>query len=91
MLNELIHYFLATKLVTALLLLLLVGRGLVTAPSGRDLGALPSDPVAVDAITDIGFFKDIEHTALATTFVHAVAAGPILCSRAKNPNTTSRV
>ena len=54
MLNKLIHYFLANKLVTALLLLLLVGWGLVTAPFGWEIGALPSDPVAVDAIPDIG-------------------------------------
>jgi Cu(I)/Ag(I) efflux system membrane protein CusA/SilA len=62
MLNKLIHYFLANKLVTALLLLLLVGWGLVTAPFGWEIGALPSDPVAVDAIPDIGENQQIVFT-----------------------------
>ncbi|MGB3526110.1 MAG: efflux RND transporter permease subunit [Flavobacteriales bacterium] len=62
MLNKLIHYFLANKLVTVLLLLLLVGWGLVTAPFGWDLGSLPKDPVAVDAIPDIGENQQIVFT-----------------------------
>ena len=62
MLNKLIHYFLANKLVTALLLLLLVAWGLVTAPFGWEIGALPSDPVAVDAIPDIGENQQIVFT-----------------------------
>lgn len=62
MLNKLIHYFLANKLVTVLLLLLLVGWGLVTAPFGWDLGPLPNDPVAVDAIPDIGENQQIVFT-----------------------------
>ncbi len=62
MLNKLIHYFLANKLVTALLLLLLVGWGLVTAPFGWEIGVLPSDPVAVDAIPDIGENQQIVFT-----------------------------
>jgi len=62
MLNAIIKYFLENKLVTALLFLLLVGWGLVTAPFGWDLGALPSDPVAVDAIPDIGENQQIVFT-----------------------------
>lgn len=62
MLNKLIHYFLANKLVTALLLILLVGWGLVTAPFGWDIGPLPKDPVAVDAIPDIGENQQIVFT-----------------------------
>lgn len=54
MLNGIIKYFLENKLVTVLLLISLVGWGIVTAPFGWKVGALPSDPVPVDAIPDIG-------------------------------------
>lgn len=54
MLNKVIKYFLHNKLVTVLLLLAFVVWGIVTAPFGWQIGALPSDPVPVDAIPDIG-------------------------------------
>ena len=62
MLNRLITYFLANRLVTLLLLLVLVGWGIITAPFGWQLGILPSDPVSVDAIPDIGENQQIVFT-----------------------------
>lgn len=62
MLNRIIHYFLHNKLVTILILLLFVGWGLVTSPFGWNIGILPSDPVPVDAIPDIGENQQIVFT-----------------------------
>ncbi|MCG8309914.1 MAG: efflux RND transporter permease subunit [Cytophagales bacterium] len=62
MLNKIIRYFLENKLVTLLILLLIVGWGIVTAPFGWKIGGLPSDPVAVDAIPDIGENQQIVFT-----------------------------
>jgi Cu(I)/Ag(I) efflux system membrane protein CusA/SilA len=54
MLNKIIKYFLENKLVTTLVLLGLITWGIITAPFGWQVGGLPSDPVPVDAIPDIG-------------------------------------
>lgn len=62
MLNKIIRYFLDNKLVTILVLLLFVGWGLVTSPFGWKTGFLPSDPVPVDAIPDIGENQQIVFT-----------------------------
>lgn len=62
MLNKIIRYFLYNKLVTALVILLFVGWGLVTAPFGWKTDFLPSDPVPVDAIPDIGENQQIVFT-----------------------------
>ncbi|MFT6882307.1 MAG: Cu(I)/Ag(I) efflux system membrane protein CusA/SilA [Marinoscillum sp.] len=62
MLNRIIKYFLENRLVTFLLLLGLVAWGIVTAPFGWKVGALPSDPVPVDAIPDIGENQQIVFT-----------------------------
>ncbi|HKL02774.1 MAG TPA: efflux RND transporter permease subunit, partial [Cryomorphaceae bacterium] len=62
MLNKTIKFFLENKLVTVLVLLAFVTWGVVTAPFGWDLGSLPSDPVAVDAIPDIGENQQIVFT-----------------------------
>lgn len=62
MLNKVIWYFLDNKLVTLLVILLFVGWGLVTAPFGWKTGILPSDPVPVDAIPDIGENQQIVFT-----------------------------
>ncbi len=62
MLNKTIRYFLENRLVTSLLILLFVGWGLVTAPFGWKTDFLPSDPVAVDAIPDIGENQQIVFT-----------------------------
>jgi len=62
MLNKIIYYFLHNKLVTILLLLLFIGWGLITSPFGWNIGILPSDPVPVDAIPDIGENQQIVFT-----------------------------
>ncbi|PHN01877.1 efflux RND transporter permease subunit [Flavilitoribacter nigricans] len=62
MLNNFIRFFLENKLVAYLLLLLFVGWGLTTAPFDFGLGELPRDPVAVDAIPDIGENQQIVFT-----------------------------
>ena len=62
MLNNFISFFLANKLVAYLLLLFFVGWGLVTAPFDFGIKELPRDPVAVDAIPDIGENQQIVFT-----------------------------
>ncbi len=62
MLNKIIKYFLENKLVTMLLLTGLVTWGVVTSPFGWEIGVLPSDPVPVDAIPDIGENQQIVFT-----------------------------
>ncbi len=63
MLNKIIKYFLHNKLVTVLILISFVTWGIVTAPFGWKVGALPSDPVPVDAIPDIGENQQIVFTS----------------------------
>ncbi|MCO5251905.1 MAG: efflux RND transporter permease subunit [Candidatus Kapabacteria bacterium] len=65
MLNKIIKYFLENKLVTLLVLLGLIAWGIVTAPFGWQVGGLPSDPVPVDAIPDIGENQQIVFTPWA--------------------------
>lgn len=62
MLNKIIKYFLENKLVTVLVLTGFVAWGIVTAPFGWQVGGLPSDPVPVDAIPDIGENQQIVFT-----------------------------
>ncbi len=62
MLNRILKYFLEHRLVSALLLLVFITWGLVTAPFNLHLGFLPRDPVAVDAIPDIGENQQIVAT-----------------------------
>jgi Cu(I)/Ag(I) efflux system membrane protein CusA/SilA len=62
MVNKIIRYFLENKLVTSIVLLVILGWGIVTAPFGWDSGFLPSDPVSVDAIPDIGENQQIVFT-----------------------------
>ncbi|MFA7180868.1 MAG: efflux RND transporter permease subunit [Bacteroidales bacterium] len=62
MLNKIIKYFLGNKLVTLLVLTGLVAWGIVTAPFGWQVDGLPSDPVPVDAIPDIGENQQIVFT-----------------------------
>ncbi|MGF7138885.1 efflux RND transporter permease subunit [Roseimarinus sediminis] len=62
MLNKIIRFFLENKLVTILFLTGLVAWGVVTSPFGWQIGALPSDPVPVDAIPDIGENQQIVFT-----------------------------
>ncbi|WP_373059720.1 efflux RND transporter permease subunit [Zunongwangia sp. H14] len=65
MLNKGIKFLIENKLVAVLLLVLFVGWGLVNAPFKWDLGFLPSNPVAVDAIPDIGENQQIVFTKWA--------------------------
>ena len=62
MLNKIIKYFLENKLVTVLILTALVAWGIVNSPFGWQTGILPSDPVPVDAIPDIGENQQIVFT-----------------------------
>lgn len=65
MLNKAIKFLIENKLVAVLLLALFVGWGLVNAPFKWDTGFLPNDPVAVDAIPDIGENQQIIYTQWA--------------------------
>tara|TARA_R110001632_G_scaffold19898_4_gene59830 strand:- start:4704 stop:8411 length:3708 start_codon:yes stop_codon:yes gene_type:complete len=62
MLNKSIKFLIENKLVAVLLLLFFIGWGTVNAPFNWDTGFLPSDPVAVDAIPDIGENQQIVFT-----------------------------
>jgi len=62
MLNKSIKFLIENKLVAVLLLLLFVGWGTVNAPFNWDIKFLPSNPVAVDAIPDIGENQQIVFT-----------------------------
>lgn len=62
MLNKIIRFFLENKLVTFLVLTIFVGWGVINSPFGWDTGILPSDPVPVDAIPDIGENQQIVYT-----------------------------
>lgn len=61
-LNSIIRYFLENKLVTVIILIVFIVWGVLTAPFGWQLGALPTDPVPVDAIPDIGENQQIIFT-----------------------------
>ena len=62
MLNKSIKFLIENKLVAVLLLVLFAGWGTVNAPFNWDTGFLPSNPVAVDAIPDIGENQQIVFT-----------------------------
>ncbi len=62
MLNKLIDYFLRNKLVTSLFLGGLLIWGIATAPFAWDVPIIPSDPIPVDAIPDIGENQQIVFT-----------------------------
>lgn len=62
MINKIIKFFLENRLVTVLVLTGFVAWGIVTAPFGWQVGGLPSDPVPVDAIPDIGENQQIVFT-----------------------------
>ncbi|MBR8535714.1 efflux RND transporter permease subunit [Carboxylicivirga sediminis] len=62
MINSLIRFFLENKLVTFLVLMVFISWGIINSPFGWDTGLLPSDPVPVDAIPDIGENQQIVYT-----------------------------
>lgn len=62
MLNKSIKFLIENKLVAVLLLSLFVAWGVVNAPFEWNTGSLPRNPVAVDAIPDIGENQQIVFT-----------------------------
>ena len=62
MLNKSIKFLIENKLVAVILLVLFVGWGIVNTPFNWDIGFLPRNPVAVDAIPDIGENQQIVFT-----------------------------
>ena len=62
MLNKTIKFLLENKLVTILLLLVFVFWGIISAPFDWEIDWLPRNPVAVDAIPDIGENQQIVFT-----------------------------
>ncbi|MCW3805716.1 efflux RND transporter permease subunit [Plebeiibacterium marinum] len=65
MLNKIIKFFLENKLVTFLLLAIFIAWGVVSSPFNWETGFLPTDPVPVDAIPDIGENQQIVYTEWA--------------------------
>ncbi len=65
MLNKTIKFFLENKLVTFLLLLIFIVWGIISSPFNWQTGFLPTDPVPVDAIPDIGENQQIVYTEWA--------------------------
>ncbi|SFT48060.1 Cu(I)/Ag(I) efflux system membrane protein CusA/SilA [Lishizhenia tianjinensis] len=62
MLNKIIGFFLENKLVTWIMLGGFILWGLVTSPFNFSISGMPKDPVAVDAIPDIGENQQIIFT-----------------------------
>ncbi|MFM2293189.1 MAG: hypothetical protein RIS29_3002 [Bacteroidota bacterium] len=62
MFNRIVKYFLEHRLITFIFLISFVVLGLVYSPFGREGSLLPHDPVAVDAIPDIGDNQQIVST-----------------------------
>ena len=62
MLHKSIKFLIENKLVAVLLLALFIGWGVATAPFNWDTGNFPRNPVAVDAIPDIGENQQIVFT-----------------------------
>ena len=62
MLNKLIKYFLENRIITTFLLIAVILGGLATAPFAWHGGLVPRDPIAVDAIPDIGDNQQIVAT-----------------------------
>lgn len=60
--SKLIRFCLENKLVVALWVIFVIGWGVIVAPFDWDLGGLPRNPVAVDAIPDIGEKQQIVFT-----------------------------
>jgi len=64
MLNKSIKFLIENKLIAVILLVILVGWGTINAPFNWNLAAvgLPDNPVAIDAIPDIGENQQIVYT-----------------------------
>ena len=62
MLNKSIRFLIENKLVPVILLAIIIGWGVANAPFNWDIGFVPNDPVAVDAIPDLGENQQIIYT-----------------------------
>ncbi|MCT4586848.1 MAG: efflux RND transporter permease subunit [Carboxylicivirga sp.] len=62
MLNTIIRFFLENKLLTFLVLFVFISWGIINSPFDWNTGILPTDPVPVDAIPDIGENQQIVYT-----------------------------
>ena len=62
MINAIIKFFLENKLITYLVFILLTAWGIIHSPFNWEIPFLPADPVAVDAIPDIGENQQIVYT-----------------------------
>ena len=62
MMNKLIYFCINQKLVVLILLTFVIGWGIRVAPFDWDTGNFPRDPVAVDAIPDLGDNQQIIYT-----------------------------
>ncbi|MFH1995564.1 MAG: efflux RND transporter permease subunit, partial [Candidatus Omnitrophota bacterium] len=62
MLNSMIRFFLENKLVTGLVIIFVLLWGFSVLPFDTEQGAIPRDPVPVDAIPDIGENQQIVFT-----------------------------
>ena len=62
MLNTIIRFFLENKLLTFLVLFVFISWGIINSPFDWNTGVLPTDPVPVDAIPDIGENQQIVYT-----------------------------
>lgn len=62
MVNKLIKYLIHNKLIAVIFLLFFLAWGVINSPFGWDTKVLPSYPVAVDAIPDIGENQQIVFT-----------------------------
>lgn len=60
--NQFVAFFLNNRVITLILLLLIIGWGIMASPFRWTVGYLPSDPVPVDAIPDIGENQQIVYT-----------------------------
>ena len=65
LIGRLLRWCLENKLVVGLFVMFIVGWGLMVAPFDIDLGSIPRDPVATDAIPDIGENQQIVFTKWA--------------------------
>lgn len=62
MLNNIIKFFLYNRLVTFLLIVAIFIGGIIVSPFHWETGFLPSSPIAVDALPDIGENQQIVFT-----------------------------
>ncbi len=62
MINKIVNYFLENRLLTMILLAVIIIWGISSSPFNWHNGIIPSNPVAVDAIPDIGDNQQIVAT-----------------------------